>query len=519
MNTKNALLYLILFCFAYTLSAQNIMINNSGNPVEPSIKINPKNPNIIVAGSNLNFYYYSADTGRTWQQERLVSSFGVWGDPVIDVDTAGHFYFLHLSNPSTGNWIDRIVVQKSTDDGQTWSDGSFMGLNGSRAQDKQWSIINPETNHIFVTWTEFDEYGSVSTADSSRIMFSKSLDAGLSWTPAKAISRVNGNCIDEDETVEGAVPTLGPNGELYVCWAGPSGIVFSKSEDEGETWLASEIPVNDMPGGWDYAIPGLLRANGLPITRCDLSGGPNHGTIYVNWTDQRNGTDDTDVWLAKSTDGGLTWTEEIRVNDDPAGKHQFLTWMDIDPTTGHLYFIFYDRRNYTGNETDVYLAISQDGGQSFINRRISESPFVPTSQVFFGDYNNISVYNGIVRPIWTRMEFGMLSIWTDVTPLSVLLNTEQVQSSTSITTSTFPNPSNYMSFFSFKLHTTRAVSLDLVDANGKRIYRHIDDQKYGYGKYVERIDLNQLELPSGMYYYRLTLDGVAQPLKPVIVAH
>ena len=67
--------------------------------------------------------------------------------------------------------------------------------------------------------------------------------------------------------------------------------------------------MDEFPGGWDYDIPGINRCNGLPITVCDLSGGSNHGTIYINWTDQRNGTDDTDVWLAKSTDGGDTWTE------------------------------------------------------------------------------------------------------------------------------------------------------------------------------------------------------------------
>ncbi len=140
-----------------------------------------------------------------------------------------------------------------------------------------------------------------------------------------------------------------------MAWAGPDGIVFNKSTDEGETWLQEEIPVNPMPTGWDYEIPGIQRANGLPITKCDLSGGSHNGTIYINWSDQRNGSDDTDVWLAKSIDGGETWSEALRVNDDTAGRHQFFTWMDVDQVTGNLYFIFYDRRNYTDNRTDVYM--------------------------------------------------------------------------------------------------------------------------------------------------------------------
>ena len=72
------------------------MISNDDFPNEPSIMMDPKSPNVLIGGSNLNNYYVSTDTGHTWVKEDLVSSFGVWGDPVISVDTAGHFYFFHL---------------------------------------------------------------------------------------------------------------------------------------------------------------------------------------------------------------------------------------------------------------------------------------------------------------------------------------------------------------------------------------------------------------------------------------
>ena len=71
----------------------------------------------------------------------LTSSYGVWGDPVIDVDNLGNFYFFHLSNIPDQK-IDRIVCQKSTDKGNSWSDGTFTGLNGTKNQDKQWSVID-----------------------------------------------------------------------------------------------------------------------------------------------------------------------------------------------------------------------------------------------------------------------------------------------------------------------------------------------------------------------------------------
>ena len=104
------------------LIGQNIIISDKNNPNEPSIMINPKNPAQLIAASNLNNYFISSDTGRTWTVHKQTSSFGVWGDPVISVDTAGHFYYFHLSNPPNGNWIDRIVCQKTTDHGKTWTD-------------------------------------------------------------------------------------------------------------------------------------------------------------------------------------------------------------------------------------------------------------------------------------------------------------------------------------------------------------------------------------------------------------
>ncbi len=170
-----------------------------------------------------------------------------------------------------------------------------------------------------------------------------------------------GNCYDDDNTVEGAVPAVGPDGQIYIAWVGPEGLVFDKSYDEGVTWLDNDVFISDVPGGWAFDIPGISRCNGLPITKCDLSGGSNNGTIYVNWSDQRNGEDDTDIWLAKSTDEGETWSDPVRVNNDLAGKQQFFTWMDVDQVTGYLWFVWYDRRNYDDNNTDVYMPYHMTG--------------------------------------------------------------------------------------------------------------------------------------------------------------
>ncbi|HQO49252.1 MAG TPA: hypothetical protein PK939_02405, partial [Bacteroidales bacterium] len=100
----------------------NVRLGNFSGPNEPSICINPKNTQQMMAGSNLNFWYYSEDGGYTWLSDILQSpEHGVWGDPVIIADTAGDFYFFHLANPVSGNWIDRIVCQKFDKLSKTWS--------------------------------------------------------------------------------------------------------------------------------------------------------------------------------------------------------------------------------------------------------------------------------------------------------------------------------------------------------------------------------------------------------------
>ena len=499
---------LILASVSTPAQYPNVLISGSNNPNEPSICINPKNPNQVVAGANNDNYYYSNDGGLTWSEGIISSSFGVWGDPVIIVDTSGAFYYFHLSVPSWPQWLDRIVCQKSHDGGHSWSDGSFMGLNGTKAQDKEWAVIDPSNNHIYCCWTQFDAYGSPNPADSTVILFSRSTDNGSIWSTPKRINRLAGDCLDQDNTVEGAVPVVGPNGEIYTSWAGPSwtgvpGIFFTRSLDGGLTWPDTNIVICDMPGGWDFAIPGIYRANGMPVTCCDLSNGPHRGTIYVNWSDQRNGPDDTDIWISKSTDGGLTWSAPIRVNNDPPGKQQFFTWMAIDQTTGFLYAVFYDRRDYSGNMTDVYMAVSRDGGNTFDNFRISESPFLPDPAVFFGDYNNISVHNNIVRPIWTRLDGGNLSIWTAmVDSINVVIPEQQYPLKEPFTLDqNYPNPVTDVTCFSFKIHETTRVSLKIFNLLGVEVASLLDDQLMTKGKYIQRFDANQL--PPGIYYFSL----------------
>jgi hypothetical protein len=399
----------------------NITISDEKFPIgpcEPSIAISPIDPNLVIAGSVLDNIHVSKDGGLTWESTKLKSSYGVFGDPVTMFDNKGRFYYAHLSNPkgkaySSPEFLDRIVVQTS-DDGINFTDGSAPKGDRTKDQDKHWLAVSPIDNTILMSWTEFDEYGSKKDIHKSRIVFSLSKDQGATWSDALAISELEGDCIDDDQTTEGAVPAIGPDGTYYVVWAYNEKIYLDKSTDQGKTWLKNDILIADQPGGWAFDIPGVSRCNGMPIIKVDNSNGPHKGTIYVNWADQRNGKSDTDIWLISSKDKGQTWTSPQRVNNDPAGRQQFLTWMDVDPKTGYIYWVFYDRRNHENTLTDVFMAYSTDGGKTIFNKKISDSPFKPDPDVFFGDYNNISARDGKVRPIWTRYHDGRFSVNTAI---------------------------------------------------------------------------------------------------------
>jgi hypothetical protein len=300
-----------------------------------------------------------------------------------------------------------MIVNVSKDGGKTWSDGT-PAINHINTvipfEDKPGIVVDNAPvsrwkGNVYLAWTRFDVYGSNNPEHRSQIYFTRSADQGQTFSMPFRISDTGGDCLDSDNTVEGAVPAVGPNGEVYLVWAGPLGLVFDKSIDGGISFGKDKVIAN-MPGGWDFSVDGLDRANGMPNTAVDLSNGPNKGTLYVNWIDARNG--DVDVFVMSSRDGGESWTTPVRVNDDEVknGKVQFFTWMAVDPVDGSVNVVFYDRRDTSDATTGLTLARSVDGGKTFVNRKIDVPPFAPNERVFFGDYSGISAYDGRVVPVF-----------------------------------------------------------------------------------------------------------------------
>ena len=258
---------LLLFIFTVSVNAQfkNIKLDEAteGNQVaEPSIAINRKDPKNIVAASRLDNIYYTVDGGLTWEKTKVKSPYGVYGDPVLVSDDKGNMYSFHLSDPTGEGWkneksMEHIICHVSKDGGKTWDEGNSVGSNPPKDQDKPWATVDSKGN-VLVAWTQFDKYGSADSTCQSNIMLSSSAN-GKKWSKPVQLTQTPGNCIDGDDTAEGAVPAVAPDGKMFVAWANQKKIWLDRSFDSGGFWLTNDIKIADQPGGWDLKIPGHER--------------------------------------------------------------------------------------------------------------------------------------------------------------------------------------------------------------------------------------------------------------------
>ena len=405
-----------------TIRVVPVSAPDARRPAEASVAVNPTSPDHVIATfiqsnepgqkpRSSNWSYVSTDGGLTWAGSPAPNPHArVQGDDVVVFGrdgTAFHTYiaFDGIRVPRPDVAATGIFVRRTTD-GVTWERpvpvidhvNTVMPF-----EDKPWTVVDraagsPHRGNVYVAWTRFDVYGSADPEHRTAIWFARSRDGGQSFQPPQRISDDTGDAKDSDGTLEGAVPAVGPRGEVYVVWAGPKGLSFDRSGDGGWTFGTDRI-IGTLSGGWDIPVPGVARHNGMPVTAVDLSDGSNSGSLYVNFIDERNG--DTDVFVLASRDGGQTWAEPVRVNDDPKGAAQMFTWMAVDPADGALNIVFHDRRGLSGTMTGVTLARSIDGGRTFVNHAVPMDPFdCCTESGFVGDYNGVDAYGGRVVAVF-----------------------------------------------------------------------------------------------------------------------
>lgn len=365
---------------------------------EPAIALNPNNTKHQIIATNTKHVFRSKKGGKKFKHQRAESIHGVYGDPVLLFDDLNNCYYVHLSQDKSKEWpesFDKIVVQKTSNNGKSWNDGIGIGKNG-KMQDKAWISFEGNKNspwygNLYVTWTQFDEYESKNPKDSTRILFSKSTDRGETFSTPIIISDESGDCRDSDSTLEGATTCTGPNGEIYALWAGHQQLFLDKSLDGGKTW-GKDKSILAIPEGWELDIPNFSRTNGLPFINSNKEGKLVACVAYEQNHYNR-------VFVIESNDKGQTWSAPLALQKEDS-THYMMPHGFLDKSSGTYGVIYYKIKN---NFINVLLSYKKQNEKQFTTIRLNTYAFaIPGRNLFFGDYINVSIVDNLIAATWTE---------------------------------------------------------------------------------------------------------------------
>jgi hypothetical protein len=418
----------------------NVDVSNECGPQsETYIAINPAAPANLAGGSNEIFRlamrgYFSIDGGGTWGGVDLplppaIGANGIdfGSDPSLAFDSRGNLYYSYVVVFfSSGNGINgtQMAVAKSTDGGKSYPSVSYFSFSGGQNHFNDKPMITTDTNagspfrdRVYVAW---DAANGGSTGGGIRVAYSND---GANFAVRRADDPSGpGRGI-------GAVPFVGPGGELYVAWNdyAANTIAFNRSFDGGATWDVPRVVVSKrIP--FDIAIPAESFRGALVYPSCsaDRSAGAHRGRLYCSWMDF--GASGTDILVSYSDDQGTHWSTPAPATDQlPISVDRFNHWLAADPVTGDVNVSFYDTRNDTTGlryMTDIYLSQSGNGGVSWPpNTRVSSASSnehdcggtYPCAGINYGnqqgDYAGLASFGGVSHPIWTdsRLQLSPLA--------------------------------------------------------------------------------------------------------------
>jgi len=503
--------------FATQVNVLDTNLNIVGDAAnEPSIAVDPTDPNRIAIGwrqfdtVNSNFrqagYGFSADGGQTWTFPGVIEPGVFRSDPVLDSDSAGTFYYNSLTVLGSDYLCD---VFKSTDGGATWDMGTF-----AQGGDKQWMVIDKSgglsDGHIYSYWTQ---YYSVCYPG----FFTRSANHGASYE----------DCVTIPDSPQWGTLAVDAEGYLYV--AGTEGFDFvvvrsSTARDSSQTVTWDYSTTVSLDGDIGYGggpnPGGLLGQTWIAV---DRSNGPYHGNVYLLCSVDRYSTSDPlDVMFSRSTDGGVTWSAPVRVNDDPGtNAWQWFGTMSVAPN-GRIDVIWLDTRDNPGTYlSSLYYAYSLDGGATWSSNERLSLAFDPhvgwPQQNKMGDYfdmvsdeigahlawagtfnNEQDVYYGRITPIITAIKDRNNEL--GVAEFALFQN--------------YPNPFNPATRIRFGLPNSSKVKIEVFTISGEKIATLLDTYKpAGY----HTIDFDGSSYASGVYLYRIQAGNYVSTEKMVLL--
>lgn len=202
---------------------------------------------------------------------------------------------------------------------------------------------------VYIAWHDQRD-----TKGEARIYFARSSDGGDTWSSNVMIN----------DTTPAYYPSLDvdTSGNIYVVWEdirNEHDVYFAMSLDCGQSWIHPNIQVNeDTPG--EFHTPSLTVDSG--------------GNIYVVWCDTRNGK--SEIYFAKSTDSGQTWTTpNVRVSS-PSGYNQEDPYVVVDDNgKNRTIYVVWTNSTWGPGAGDIYFAKSGDGGLTW-SPSVVESAYI-----------------------------------------------------------------------------------------------------------------------------------------------
>jgi hypothetical protein len=376
--------------------------------LEPFVAVNPKDPANIIGvyqQDRLSFggarglaASVSHDGGLSWSTTYphfticsggIVANHGDYqraSDPWITFSPDGTAYFISLSLTFAGDATQTgsaILVSKSTDGGDTWSEPVTLQRNIGDADvapyffnDKESITADPfDSNYVYAIWDRLRKPGKSETPSAENsfafrgdTLFARTTDGGTTWEPARTIyasSSLTG-------TIGNVIAVL-PDGTLVDVFDMLQGsgrntpgydTMVMRSTDHGATW-SDPIGVGpDRSVGTSDPDTGARIRTGcfLPLIAADLNrGSPGYGNLYVVWCDsfgseKTNGKVHSTMVFTQSTDGGLTWSPLARI-DKSGDTAAFVPSLAVasDGTVGVTYYDFRNNTPVPGLPTDQWF--------------------------------------------------------------------------------------------------------------------------------------------------------------------
>jgi len=279
------------------------------------------------------------------------------------------------------------------------------------------------TGHIYAFWTS---YYSVCYPG----FFTRSTNGGGSFE----------NCVTIPNEPYWGTLAVESDGDLYV--GGTTGNNFqvnksSNAKNPGQTVAWDMTTSVNLDGTTTYGSgpnpDGLAGQTNIAI---DTSGGPYNGYIYVLCSVDRNSTaDPLDVMFARSTNGGVSFSSPIKINDDPGtSAYQWFGTMSVAPN-GRIDVIWLDTRDNPGTYLSaLYYSKSTNGGVTWSSNEKLSGYFNPhlgwPQQNKMGDYfDMVSDVNG-ASLAWAATFNGEQDVYysyiTDVVPVELVSFTASV---------------------------------------------------------------------------------------------